>query len=156
MDSKAKNYLERYLATLPQNVREQYRQFDAYHFCADKENADICAELVVKGEKKATAGLVWSYEAEAEPLPEICKLTVITDWNKTPQCIIETTAVEIKSFKDVDSAFALEEGEGDKTLDSWRSEHWKFFSAECEELNKEPSEEMPVVLERFKVVYLGV
>ncbi|MBK5970976.1 MULTISPECIES: ASCH domain-containing protein [Thiorhodovibrio] len=153
MDVKATDYLERFLVTLPEEGRRQSRQFDAYHFCADQKNADTCAELVLNGDKRATAGLVWSYEAEAEPLPEVGKLTVITDWSKTPRCIIETTAVEIRPFKDVDSAFAFEEGEGDKTLESWRKEHWKFFSAECHELGIEPSQEMPVVLERFQVVY---
>jgi uncharacterized protein YhfF len=108
---------------------------------------------VLSGEKRATAGLLWSYEAEAEPFPEVGKLTVITDWSGAPKCIIETTAVEIKPFKDVDSRFAFEEGEGDKTLESWRKEHWKFFSAECNELDMEPNEDMPVVLECFKVVY---
>ncbi len=115
----------------------------------------MCAELVLKGEKRATAGLLWGYEEEDEPLPEIGQLTVITNWAKMPQCIIETTSVEIRPFDEVDAEFAFEEGEGDKSLEFWRKVHWKFFSHECQELGKDPHEKMPVILERFKIVFRG-
>ena len=49
--------------------------------------------------------------------------------------------------------FAAAEGEGDKTLEWWREAHWNFFSRECEELKITPSEDMMLVLERFKVVH---
>ncbi len=115
----------------------------------------MCAELVLKGEKRATAGLLWGYEEEDEPLPEIGQLTVITNWAKIPQCITETTSVEIRPFDEVDAEFAFEEGEGDKSLEFWRKVHWKFFSHECKELGKDPHEKMPVILERFKIVFKG-
>lgn len=148
-----KEYLEKYLSTLHHEHRVQYHKFDYYHFCADEKNANICADLVRKGEKRATAGLLWDYEADQEPLPEIGQLSVITNWEDDPQCIVEITSVEIKPFKDVDAEFAFEEGEGDKSLDFWRKVHWEFFSLECDQLGREPTQEMPVVLERFKIVY---
>ncbi len=153
MDQQSKNYLEKYLNSLPSEDRKRYHKFDAYHFCADKENANICATLVLKGEKRATAGLLWSYEYENEPLPEIGQLTVITDWEKTPKCIIETLSVETNPFNSVNAEFAFEEGEGDKSLAYWKKEHWKFFSEECKVIGKQPDENMPVVFEKFKVVF---
>ena len=155
MDSKSKEYLNKFLSSLPQEVREKYTKFDAYYYCADEENANICADLVLKGDKRASAGLLWSYEVENEPLPEIGQLTVVTNWEKIPQCIVETNSVEIKQFKEVNTEFAFEEGEGDKYLKFWRDVHWKFFSIECEEMGRKPSQEMPIVLERFRLVYRG-
>ncbi len=153
MNSNSQNYLDRFLASLSPEIRKQNQRFDSYYFCADEENANMCAELVLKGEKRATASLLWGYEDEKEPLPEIGQLTVITNWEKIPKCIIETTSVEIKPYNEVDSKFAFEEGEGDKSLKYWRKVHWKFFSLECQELGKQPDEEMPVILECFKVVF---
>ncbi len=152
MDSGSKDYLDSFLSSLSVEIRNRYQKFDAYHFCSDQKNADICTELVAKGEKRATTGLLRGYEYEREPLPEAGQLTVITNWKKLPRCIIETTSVMIKPFKEVDSEHAFEEGEGDKSLEFWRKEHWKYFSAECEDLGGKPSQEMPVVLERFKLV----
>jgi uncharacterized protein YhfF len=153
MDPRSKGYLDRFLSSLPVEIRNRYQKFDVYHFCSDQKNADTCAELVIKGEKRATTGLLWGYEHEREPLPEVGQLTVITNWEKVPQCIIETTSVMIKPFKEVDAEYAFEEGEGDKSLEFWRKEHLKYYSAECEDLGVKPSQDMPVVLERFKLVY---
>lgn len=153
MDSQSRAYLNQYLSALLPEKRKSYQKFDAYYFCADKENANICANLVLKGDKRATAGLLWSYEDENEPLPDIGQLTVVTNWDKEPQCIIETTSIEVKAFQDVDAEFAFEEGEGDKSLEYWRKAHWQFFGNECQNMEKAPNLNMLVVLERFEVVF---
>jgi uncharacterized protein YhfF len=68
-------------------------------------------------------------------------------------CIIETVSVEEKKFNEVDDAFAFTEGEGDRSLRHWKEVHWRFFSKECELIQRAPSEDMPVICEIFKVVY---
>jgi len=65
-----------------------------YYFCDNKKDANECAELVVKGIKQATAGSLWSYEQENEPLPKVGQLYIITDWNKQAKAIIELIKVE--------------------------------------------------------------
>ena len=70
-----------------------------------------------------------------------------------PLCIIETTHVEIVPYEEVSEAFAAVEGEGDGSLRHWREVHWLYFSRECQRLGKEPSLRMPIICERFKVVY---
>ncbi|MCD6425597.1 MAG: ASCH domain-containing protein [Anaerolineales bacterium] len=106
---------------------------------------------MLRGEKRATAGLKWSYEAEDESLPEIGQLSVITNWNGDPQCIVEVTSVEIMPYNEVSADFAIEEGEGDKSLEFWRRVHWEFFSMECADIGREPTKDMPVILEKFKI-----
>ncbi len=155
MDSDSQNYLDKYLSSLSSETQKQNRKFDSYHFCADEENANICAELVLKGEKRATASLLWAYEDENEPLPEIGQLTVVTNWAKIPQCVVETNSVEIRPFNKVDTEFAYEEGEGDKSLEFWKKVHWESFCLQCHKLGKQPDEEIPVVLERFRIVFKG-
>ena len=153
MEPKSKAYLDTFLASLPPEDRANYAKHDAYYFCADEENANLCADLVLRGEKRATAGLKWSYEAEGESLPEVGQLSVITNWDGVPQCIVEVTSVEVMPYNKVSEDFAYEEGEGDKSLVFWRRVHWEFFSLECEEIGKEPTEDMPVVLEKFKILW---
>ncbi|NQS92303.1 MAG: ASCH domain-containing protein [Chloroflexi bacterium] len=155
MDKKAHLYLDSFLQTLSPKDQQRYQNFDAYYFCLDEINANICAALVLQGEKRATASLLWWYEVEQEPLPEVGHLSVITNWDGIPQCIIETTSVEIKPFNQVTPEFAFEEGEGDKSLENWKKDHWKFFNMECEEIGRDPSQDMPVILEKFKVIFTG-
>ena len=70
-----------------------------------------------------------------------------------PVCVIQTTQVEVMAFNQVNAGWAYAEGEGDRSLEYWREGHWRFFSRSCERIGRTPSETMPVVCERFKVVF---
>lgn len=153
MDPRAADYFTRFLSSPLAAGRGDSTRYDAYYFCADRESANHCADLVLQGEKRATASLLWSYEPDNEPLPEVGQLSVITDWEGDPQCIVEVISVEVMPFNQVPAEFAYEEGEGDKSLAFWRRVHWDFFSMECEQIGREPAEDMPVVLEKFKVLW---
>lgn len=153
MDSRSQLFLEQYLNSLPVEIAQQYTSFSSDYFCADEYNANVCADLILKGEKTASCSMDYWYSRKGETMPEIGHLLVVTDWQGEPKCIVEITSVEKCRYKDVTQEFAAAEGEGDKTLAWWRQAHWRFFSLECEELGIEPTEDMLLVLERFKVVY---
>jgi len=145
-----------YLASLPED-RDAPASYQAWSFGDNPDMADELAHLVVRGVKTATASLLWAYEAEAEEeLPQPGAMSVILDGGGRPVCVIETTQVEVRPFNQVEAAFAYDEGEGDRSLAYWRAAHWRFFSRECGSLGRTPSETMPVVCERFRVVYRDV
>jgi uncharacterized protein YhfF len=118
--------------------------------------ADDLGGLVVRGVKTATCSLYWEYEAGLEVLPEAGGLSIILDGRGDPLCLIETTSVEIKPFNTVDAQFAYDEGEGDRSLEYWRQAHRRFFGRTCADFGRELSEDMPVVCERFKVLFVKV
>ena len=126
---------------------------EAFHFDDNESSANELAALVLSGRKRATAGLLWAHQHYAKPLPTVGALSVVTDWQGTPLCIIETTDIEVVPFDNVTDSFAAAEGEGDSTLSYWRDVHWRFFSRECQRMGREPDGHMPVVCERFKVIY---
>ena len=127
--------------------------YEAFHFDDNERTANALGALVLSGQKRATAGLLWTNQVTNKPLPKIGALSVVTDWHGTPLCVIKSTHVEIVPFDRVSEEFAAIEGEGDKTLRSWREAHWRYFSRECQRIGREPSLYMPVVCEQFKVVY---
>ena len=153
MEKRSQLYLNDYLASLPTEVAQKFTSFSADYFCADETNANLCADLILRGEKRASCSMDYWYSHEGEAMPEVGHLQVVTDWAGKPVCIIEITSVEKCKYRDVSAEFAAEEGEGDKSLQWWREAHWQFFSLECEELGIEPTAEMLLVLERFKRVY---
>ena len=85
MNSISKEYLETFLSSLSVEDSHRNAKADAYYFCADEESANLCADLVLRGDKRATAGLKWSYDAEGESLPEVGQLSVITNWDGVPK-----------------------------------------------------------------------
>lgn len=127
--------------------------YSAWHFCDNESDANELADLVLAGTKRATAGLLWSYEAEGEPIPTVGDLSVITDWEGQARCVIRTTAVEIVPFGAVTPEFAAIEGEGDGSLEYWRGAHQAAFTRELADshLTLEPGS--LVVCECFDVVF---
>jgi uncharacterized protein YhfF len=127
--------------------------YSAWHFCDNQADADALVELVLAGRKRATTSALWTYEVEQEPVPRPGDLSVVTDWSGAGRCVIRTTTVEVVALDEVTEEFAATEGEGDGSLAYWHAAHWAAFSRELEATGRSPQPDMPVVCERFEVVF---
>jgi uncharacterized protein YhfF len=127
--------------------------YTAWQFGYGVEQGDRLLACVLDGPKRATAGALWAYEAEGEAVPVPGDYSVLLDGHGVARCIIRTTGVKVVPFDQVDAGFAYAEGEGDRSLEYWREAHWEYFVHELTELGREATEDMPVVCERFEVVY---
>jgi uncharacterized protein YhfF len=67
--------------------------------------------------------------------------------------MIEVTESVIKPFDEVDEQFAYDYGEWDRTLEGWRKGNWAYFSRVCDKIGRTPSETMPLICQRFRVLY---
>ncbi len=121
----------------------------AWSFGSDPETADELLDLVLTGEKRATTGLHQEYVDEDEPLPQIGDLSILLDGASEPKALIRTEEVQIVPFSEVTEEQAAAEGEGDRTLDSWRQAHREFWSDQGAGFG----DDSLVVWERFKVLY---
>jgi len=141
-------------AQLPQEKMAQHQDIpEAWGFGDDPRMADELGALVLEGRKTATCGILWEYEAEGEAIPQPGEFSIILNGANQPLCLIENTEVHIVPFDQVTPRFAFEEGEDDRTLESCRREHWKFFSRYLAEIGRHPSMDMPLVCERFRLVF---
>ena len=113
----------------------------------------MLADLVLRGEKAATASAYSLYEIENEPLPNVGEYNIILYSENKAICVIQTTKVYIEEFRKISKEHAFKEGEGDKSLSYWRKCHKDFFTMCMAEVDKEFSEDMKVVCEEFKVVF---
>lgn len=129
------------------------RFHEAFCFGDNEELADSLAALVLSGVKRATAGSLWSYEAEGKPLSRPGDLSDVTNWAGMPLCVIETLAVDVVPFSEVTAEFAATEGEGDGSLAFWREAHRDFFTRECARTGRQFTEDMLVACERFRVAF---
>lgn len=124
----------------------------AWCFGAVPGQADALLRLVLGGTKTATASALWDYEAEGEDLPQADTLSILLDGAGQPHALIETTQVRVVPFDEVDEEHARLEGEGDLSLAYWREAHQAFFTDSAVH-DRGFADDMPVVLERFRVVY---
>jgi ribonuclease BN (tRNA processing enzyme)/uncharacterized protein YhfF len=115
--------------------------------------ADELIAVVLEGPKRATAGLVAGYVAAGEPLPRVGSHWVACDGAGRPRAVLRTTELRVGPLGSVDAAFAWDEGEDDRTLESWLEGHRRYFRRECERLGAEFSDDLEVCFERFDVVW---
>lgn len=78
-------------SSLPKDTK----YLEVFHFEITEKWANELLRLVLIGQKKATASSLWSYEIEGSCMPQIGDLSIVTDWNGIPRCVIETTAINI-------------------------------------------------------------
>ena len=124
---------------------------EKWHFEITEKSCNHLLELVLIGKKRATSSSLEGYQIEGEEIPKVGDMSVITDWDGNPRCVIKTTSVRIIPYKDITFDIAKLEGEDDN-LDSWRENHEKFFTEEGKEVGYEFSEDMDVVFEEFEVI----
>jgi len=110
-------------------------------------------DLILHTDKRASTSLLWSWQADGDIIPKAGEFEVILDWDENPVGVMKYDEVYVVPFNEVTAEYALEEAEGDRTLESWRKGHWEFFANECKKLGCEPAEDMPVVCTRFQLLY---
>jgi uncharacterized protein YhfF len=152
-------YWQAFLESLPEQslqraeALQKIPMFVAEAWGDNPELADKLAALIVAGTKTASCSSLWDWEIHQESLPEIGLKTIVLNGQNEPVCIVETTSIFIQKFQDVDADFAFAEGENDRTLETWRTGHWRYFTRTLEPLGLKPTLEMPLVCEHFKVIF---
>jgi uncharacterized protein YhfF len=148
-----KAYWQKFLSTLPLDSPYRAKTFSEGGYGDSPELMDELIQLVLEGKKTATCGSLWEWEAKSKLLPQVGDLWVEVDGSGQPVCITETVEVSIRKYNEVDVRFAQDEGEGDLSLDYWREAHRNYFSRVLKKIGREFSEDMPLVCERFQMIY---
>ncbi len=150
---RIQTYWQAFLASLPADSPYRNKPYLTEGWGDGPEMADELGALIAAGTKTATCSSLWEWEAEGESIPETGTVTIVLDGSGRPLCIVETVEVTIRKYNEVDAEFARQEGEGDLSLNYWREAHRTFFSRSLPKIGKEFSEEMPLVCERFRLIY---
>jgi uncharacterized protein YhfF len=100
---------------------------------------------VLAGEKTATAGLWSDYVAESEPLGTAGDRYALLGVDGEPVAVVELTEARRVPAREIDAAFARDEGEGFESVEDWQVAHERFFGRPIE-----PDTEIAAL--RFRVV----
>jgi uncharacterized protein YhfF len=145
--------VEAFWASFRQASGVDHDDYDVFAFGDSPQMADELAGLVLRGTKRATAGLVVEYERDNEPIPREGSYAVVLDGSGSPVCVIRTTQVKVKPLREVDGAFAWDEGEGARTVAWWLDAHRRFFIRGCAAAGVAFSDDLLTVFERFELVW---
>lgn len=126
--------------------------FEAFAFGINEIIANNLLNLVLCGIKTATCSSKIEYEITNTRIPQIGDLSIVTDWNGIPKCVIETTHVSLIKFNEMTYDICMREGE-DKNLETWIEGHTQHFTASGKKLGFEFDNNMEIIFEDFSVVY---
>ena len=128
-------------------------EYTVEHFGDSAELADELLDLVLSGGKRATAELVSEFAARGDSLPRIGSHWIACDGAGVPRIVIRTTELRIGDFTTADAAFAFDEAEGDRSLETWAEGHRRYWQRTCAARGAVWSESDEIVFERFHVVW---
>lgn len=125
----------------------------AWAFGDSPDLANELLKLVLAGTKTATASLVVEYQDAAEQIPQKGDLSILLDGGGEPRALIRTTQVETVPFDEVTAEHAWAEGEDDRSLETWREQHERFWRRTLAGTAHEFDPSLAVVCEQFEVLY---
>ncbi len=141
-----------YAAARPDAVRT-CPEYTVEHFGDSVRLADELLRDVTHGAKRATAELAAAFAADGDKLPRIGSHWIACDSTGAPRIIVRSTEFRLGTFSSADESFAWDEGEDDRSLASWRSQHAKYWTRTCAARGAVWSEDDEIVYERFRVVW---
>lgn len=109
---------------------------------------DHLVDLVLHGDKRATAGLLSEYEREGEPVEHEGEFLAMVDNRGRHVGTLEVTRVEVLRFADVPDEFAVAEAEGDLDAADFRASHLAFWTGVGEHV----TDDTPVVTVHFDLL----
>ena len=127
--------------------------YQVWYFGNTSEMAKELASLVLAGKKTATGSLLDTNIRQPDKAPIEGGYSVVTDLEGGPVCVLRTTTIRHVPFDEVDEEFAFDEGEDDRTLETWRREHWDYFTKEAAELGFDFDENSIVCCEHFELLF---
>ena len=146
---KTEEYWKKFINNNPEYENSKY---EVWSFGYGNYQANKLIGYVKQGIKTGTSSAYDLYE-ETEKKPEENDISIITYGNGLPGCIIKTIEIRNKKFNEINEDEAKAEGEGTLTLDYWREVHEHFFKKEYAEMGREFSYDIPVIYEKFELLF---
>ena len=128
-------------------------QFKVRGFGGTQAMSDRIVPRIVSGEKTGTIALAAEFDDDPGRAPRIGDNYVVTRWEGAPAVMYRVTEAQTLPYEAIDEEHVRVEGPNLRTVQAWREVHWPYFGAMMRQRGKEPSMQMPVIFQRYEVIY---
>jgi len=119
----------------------------------DHASTEEVLELIVSGDKTGTFTLPWIIVATGDPEPAVGDAIILIDFEGHPRQLVELTHIERVDFGAVTTAHTAIDGTPVRDLSIWKPLHTSYWNALLAPFGKSVSDDMPVWVEGFRLVY---
>lgn len=138
----------KYIKAHPDLKREKYI---TWHYGRDEES---CEKWLKKVREKKIFGASYfaaAFPYESNPAPVKGQYSILLDWWGKPQLIIQTVSTESVPLKIITAELVKMEGFND--IVQWKKVHVDEYKNIARKIDVDFSDELPIMFERFQVVY---
>ena len=129
-----------------QQIIDANPEAETFRFGDSRALCDEILALVRAGRKTATCEALRHFGPGGDAMPVVGRRDVALDWDGNPALMIETVAVEIRRWTEMDAEFVEAQGEF-RDLAHWQEGYRAYFTR-----NGGWSPDMQILCERFRVV----
>lgn len=122
-------------------------------FGRSAEMSAILVQLIASGEKTGTFALAAEYERNPSQRPAVGDHFVVTHFDGSPALVYRITEVATVPFRDIGPQHVEVEGPNARKVDVWRNIHWPYWGSMLRDWGLEPRDDMPVVFQRFELLF---
>ena len=119
----------------------------------DEETTGLIIDFIKGGEKVGTFSLPWIMEAENLPMTKKGLPIILLSYDGKPELIVQVTEIIETTFGEIDSDVTSIDGPPVRDPEVWIPLHRDYWNGILTEYNRACSDDMPVIVEKFKLVY---
>jgi len=121
-----------------------------------EELADRLLTLIKDGDKTGTFALEWEFEQAPEKTPRSGDHVIVLDGRGKPGCLYRIDTIEKLPFSQITAQHVACEGPTMRELEPWRKMHWAYWTRILKGTRYSPTQDMPVIVQWFSVLYPAV
>jgi uncharacterized protein YhfF len=119
----------------------------------DHASTEEVLGLIASGDKTGTFTLPWIVAATGEPEPAVGDAIILIDFAGHPRQLVELTNIVEVAFGAITTEHTAVDGSPVRDLAIWKPLHTQYWNALLAPFGMAVSDEMPVLVESFRVLY---
>jgi len=128
------------------------RVYRVKRFGDDPAMSRLLLDLIRSRAKTGTFAVDWEFDAAPAGRPRPGDLFIVVDADGEPGALIRITETRVLPFADVGPVEVACEGPALRDVALWRRVHWDYWSRTLQGIGRQPSEDMPILFQRFEVL----
>ena len=119
----------------------------------DEETTVLIIDFIKEGEKVGTFSLPWLMESEKIPASHIGQPIILLSYDGKPEIVVQITDIEETTFGEIDYEVTKIDGPPVRDPEVWIPLHREYWNNILKPYGRSCTDDMPVIVERFKLVY---
>lgn len=143
-------FVEKAKRVLPAHTLDRYK---VRTYGGGDQMGDHLIDLIAQGEKTGSFSLQVEFDGREGEAPHPGDVYVVTRHDGTPKLIYRVDDVELVPFGEISDRHVAVESARLRNVAAWREVHWPFWTPVLRAMGREPSMDMPVIFQRFTLLY---